>query len=442
MKTIVFLKLLVRSVPRIASAVRDLAIYWISRRLHGGRTFSFEEQFWKVVVTFLLLGRQPDFVIGINPRDVTDFYRQVPILQYLSDRWVQWLIERQWPLLCSEINGVREAVDGTLSGAVKRGYYVGVFFDPTMVDRRFNVREKILRAVQFAETAAGDRHLIFGLSGWMGGVTRNGEWLVGQDIRASIATGNGNTAGIIAEMALELEVIAGRHVRQPVIAFLGAAGAIGSTAAELFGKLPLSATMLLIDLPKNEERLTALRNRIQGDRTHPVEISTDRLALQRAQLVIVTTSSPKAVIQPGDLSPGAVVIDDSEPKNVPKEVQTLRQDVLVLHVVSQIPASIHPNFNFGVPGEERGSLFTCMPEVFILVARGHRGHFAVGRFDVQDALDIVKWGKRYGFGLPLIYDVEGKVVRPDDLELFWRQHHNPSGALRMESGRLRRSAAQ
>ncbi len=440
MKTIVFLKLLARSVPRIVKAFRDLVIYWISLRLHNGKAFSFEERFWKAVVAFLLLGRGPDFVIGINPRDVTDFYRQVPVLAYLPDRWVQWLIEHQWPLLCSEIKGVREVSgDGTLSGAPKRGYYVGVFFNPSMVDRHLNVRKKILHAVQFAETTAGDRHLIFGLSGWMGGVTRNGEWLVNQGVQASIATGNGNTAGIIAEMALELHALAGRHVQKPVIAFLGAAGVIGSTAAELFGKLPLSATILLVDLPKNEGRLQALREKIQASRSHPVEISVDRTALRRAQLVIVTTSSPKAVIEPGDLSPGTVVIDDSEPKNVPREVQTLRRDVLVLHVVSQIPSSIHPNFNFGVPGEEKGSLFTCMPEVFILVARRHRGHFAVGNSAVEVALEIVNWGKGHGFGLPVLYDVEGNVVRPGDLESFWQMYHNPSGTLSL-SGRIRRVA--
>jgi predicted amino acid dehydrogenase len=97
---------------------------------------------------------------------------------------------------------------------------------------------------------------------------------------------------------------------------------------------------------------------------------------------------------------GAVVLDDTQPRNTSPGLATERPDVVVLDggVVST-PGLTRTGFGMGLAAS---SSFACLAESSLLALAGHRGHGTIGRPSLDQVARVQELSDRFrhlGFGL-------------------------------------------
>ena len=104
-------------------------------------------------------------------------------------------------------------------------------------------------------------------------------------------------------------------------------------------------------------------------------------AVRDADLVLILTSASDALLRGEHLKRGAVVLDDTQPRNTDPALATERPDVLVVDGgVAEIPG-IDVRGDIGLP---RGLAYACLCETMLMALDGHREH-AIGVADVGHA---------------------------------------------------------
>ena len=72
--------------------------------------------------------------------------------------------------------------------------------------------------------------------------------------------------------------------------------------------------------------------------------------MKKADIVIVATNSPTSLINSQYLKKGAIVIDDSFPKNISKDMLRKRKDVILLEGgITKLPSDIDVFFGRNMP---------------------------------------------------------------------------------------------
>ncbi|WDT79079.1 MAG: hypothetical protein MPW14_18280 [Candidatus Manganitrophus sp.] len=155
-----------------------------------------------------------------------------------------------------------------------------------------------------------------------------------------------------------------------------------------------------------------------------IEVATTLHSLRQADIVIVVTNSVEVLIKPEHLKPGAVVLDDTQPRNTSKDLVWTRPDVLILDVVAQAPG-VDTHFSFGFPQSD--DVFTCCGEVMILAARNWKGHFAVGQFDDQLVHQMTRWSEEMKFKIAPLRSFN-ELVSQEKLE-YIKTFHQPMAEL-------------
>ncbi len=121
--------------------------------------------------------------------------------------------------------------------------------------------------------------------------------------------------------------------------------------------------------------------------------------LPKADIVICATSSTANLLTADNLAVGSVVCDVSRPKNLEREVQFKRPDVLALDGgVIKVPGSPDLGWNFGL---EEGLAFACMAETMMLALEGHYEHTSIGSSGVtiDSVLFLRNLAIKHGFEL-------------------------------------------
>jgi predicted amino acid dehydrogenase len=205
---------------------------------------------------------------------------------------------------------------------------------------------------------------------------------------------------IIKKVSLDLSV--------STVAIVGAAGSIGSGIAKLISEDKIGET-ILIDMPNmvSASKLAKLKAALaQINPNNFVMISKNVCDIKNADLIIVATNSPRSLIGSEYLKPGVIVIDDSFPKNVSKDILKTREDIVLLEGgVTQMPklnidASRHMPDLLDLSISKLSSCnqaYGCLAETFILAAFGHRGNYGLGDADPRLAKEIMEKGKRLIF---------------------------------------------
>ncbi|SFV31682.1 Predicted amino acid dehydrogenase [Devosia crocina] len=200
--------------------------------------------------------------------------------------------------------------------------------------------------------------------------------------RTDIGVTNGNA--FTAAMTLQaIEKLVPTLGRDPLIAIVGATGSVGSCLTRLYARQH-SGRLLLV--ARNEMRLQALASDVRRDGVEAT-ISTDMADVATADLVVLLTSSPDALLRSEHLKPGAIVLDDTVPRNTDERLLTERPDVLIVD-----------GGLVEVPGFHlRGSIalapklaYACLAETMLLALSGHKGHFCMGDAKVEQAEHILK----------------------------------------------------
>jgi predicted amino acid dehydrogenase len=200
--------------------------------------------------------------------------------------------------------------------------------------------------------------------------------------RDDIGVTNGNA--FTAAMTLQaMEQLIAKLGRDPLIAIVGATGSVGSCLTRLYSRKHQGRLLLVA---RNEGRLTKLAADVRRNGVEAA-VSVDMADVSKADLVVLLTSSPDALLRSEHLKRDAVVLDDTVPRNTDEKLLIERPDVLIVDGgLVEIPG-----FNL------RGSIalapklaYACLAETMLLALSGHKGHFCMGDVQVDQAEHILK----------------------------------------------------
>lgn len=136
------------------------------------------------------------------------------------------------------------------------------------------------------------------------------------------------------------------------------------------------------------------------DEYSPILISTSiNEDLRKAEVVVCATSSTNNLLTVDNLGRGAVVCDISRPKNIEREVEFRRPDVLALDGgVIKVPGLPYLGWNFGL---DEGLAYACMAETMMLALEQHYEHTSIGSSGVtiDSVLFLRDLAAKHGFEL-------------------------------------------
>ena len=325
----------------------------------------------------------PTFAFLVHPRaDVApDMARVWPPLGMVPERAWQWGL-RHLPLPTMTLAGVHRRGRGGVAGDEASTRLLGhVLVVPVGArqllteDRRWvlgKIEQAVDRAVELGASGVG-------LGALTAPVTAGGR-LLRERPGLTVTTGNAFTAHLTVEALRRLLPAApGGHV-----AVVGATGSVGSCVVRLLADEPIGTGLTLV--AREPQRLAALASEVSATlarRREPMEVRTARTieAVRHADLVLILTSAADALLREEHLKRGAVVLDDTQPRNTDPALATERPDVLVVDGgVAEIPG-IDVRGDIGLP---RGLAYACLCETMLMALDGQRAH-AVGAADVGHA---------------------------------------------------------
>jgi fatty aldehyde-generating acyl-ACP reductase len=264
-------------------------------------------------------------------------------------------------------------------------------------------RAKILQAASLADRL-GAR--VIGMGGLVASFATGGQFLTQLFPQIGFTTGHAMTIANILEIAKAAAERVRMAWESSTIAIVGAGGSIGSGCARLVAELK-PRRLYLIDVPgqpalaETAAQVQQISGRIQVICSHNLK------DVRHADLSIVATNWPGSLLEPGDLKPGAIVIDDSYPKNVSEAVGRERQDVIALEGgILKLPAEVEIDRSRNVPNLldvpltrmiSCREVYGCFAETLTLAALNHVGNYGLGRSDPALAHEILGRSKDLGF---------------------------------------------
>lgn len=263
-------------------------------------------------------------------------------------------------------------------------------------------RERVVAQVEAAlDRAAALGAEVVGLGALTAPVTAGGQRLVHrQDV--GVTNGNAYTAAVTLEAMRRL--LAGRTA-DAEIAIVGATGSVGSCLVKLLTRQRLASRLTLV--ARDQGRLESLAAATSGAAAWlKVRASTEMAQVANADLVVLLTSSADALLRSEHLKPGAMVLDDTQPRNTSPLLPRQRPDVRVIDGGLVAAPGLRLTHGLGLPA---GTTFACLAETLLLGLAGHRGHFSIGTPTPEQVTYVADLAVRFGvtlapfhsFGQPL-----------------------------------------
>lgn len=282
---------------------------------------------------------------------------------------------------------------------------------------------KILKAALLAKKLGAK---IMGMGGLIGSFTKGGHFL------SKFLKGIGFTTGHSYTLVNILNIIDisckkfNFNLGDKTIAIVGAAGSIGSGCAKLLVKRGGLKKMILVDSNSiiSWKKLNELIGKLKRFRRDTqIILSTNIEDIREADLIIIATNSPFSLVKGNHLRPGAVVIDDSFPKNVSEDVVRSRKDVIFLEGGTvKLPNSFDIYASQEFPTLTEASLnkllthkyaYSSFSETLILSFTEHNGNYTLGSGNIDLIEDIEKKAKRVGI-FPKLLQCYGKDDKKEE----------------------------
>lgn len=328
------------------------------------------------------------FAFLIHPIHINDIYRKYKLLKYLPEALVEKIIEKIPPSPVSSINN--------LSSAEKQaeGWFIGV---PLTSKQMLALPEeqvinKIIRAGKIAEELGAQ---ILGLGAFTS-IVGDAGISIAKALNIPVTTGNTYTVAAAYEATREACRLLGRKLSDCVVAVIGANGSIGKVCAELACR---EATEIHL-IGRNIHQLYQLKDQLEKKylNKHIYVNTSIKQGIENADVVITVTSSVHEIIEPEFIKTGAVVCDVARPRDVSRQVQEKRKDVLVIEGgVIEVPKGTNFGFNFGFPP---GLAYACMAETMILALEQKYECYSLGREIELEKVDEIKGlAQKHGFRL-------------------------------------------
>lgn len=273
------------------------------------------------------------------------------------------------------------------------------------------VQQKVSAAIDKAVELGAD---VVGLGALTASVTAGGA-IFRQRVDIGVTNGNALTAAMTFEGIVRL--IERCQLRRPQIALVGATGSVGGAVARLLARHQLSDRTTLV--ARTRSKLAALADEMrQLQPGATVEVACTMDAVRQADLVVLLTSAADALLRSEHLKPGAIVLDDTQPRNTHPGLQTARPDVLVVDGgIVAVPGMQLRGANIGLP---RGQAYACLAETMLLARAGHSDHFSLGdpsMAQIECITDLARRERALGFELAPFQSFGKPLAEPEQAPL-------------------------
>ena len=300
--------------------------------------------------------RQPWFTFLVHPRSTKDLDRVA------ATRFLRRYSSTQEEFL-RKVRSLRPLVFGEIVfGACNfRGELIIVLRLPAELSGSEAIRD-IGEAVGLA-TKRGAK--IIGLGGLTSPATGAGHRLLRQ-LPPSVTLTNGNAYTAAVTCANVMEACGKlNHLRAPRVGIVGCTGSVGTPTTHLLSEQGLALLLVGRSLERLEQKFAGIAN---------VEFSTSLLDLRSADIVVLLTSDPSALLRPAHVKPGSIIIDCSQPANVVEEDFAAFSSVgasLCEGGIVRIPRySCSADLGFSNPKDT----FACLAETYLFARYGINQH--------------------------------------------------------------------
>jgi len=301
-----------------------------------------------------MIGFIPDAVMLVHPRSMEDVLNRCSFLREMDPVCRTQFLEGLWPLV--------------LDRATYEKLNILILTLPLLPEYWFpdvNNREKHRHNTQVKEKSWQDALDIlacieraFGLMPIiLGALTgRMTKFLKHSGIESPLVTGTTLTPIIIGEM---IDKIASSTQESPSdwkISLIGGAGEMGRKILLWLDKRGLANNLLVVEA--NEQEIRRLKSLFPEEEGFNFTCTCDLGEIKDSKIVIVATAAPNAIITQDILSPNTVIIDDTHPSNVAKDVTNT-----VFRVMAIVPGL---KYEFPMDQKEPGEVVTCFAEGILL----------------------------------------------------------------------------
>ena len=345
------------------------------------------------------------FAFLVHPLSFEDVTRKFGLARYLPEKWINRLLAQLPPFKLSEITGIESAYGRT------NGNFVGVMLTSRqMVELPENyVLKRIIEAGRKAEKL-GAR--IVGLGAFTSVVGDAGV-TVARNLRIAVTTGNSLTAATAIAGTRQAAEAMNLDLKKARVVVVGATGSIGTAVSRILAKEVRQLVLVARDESRLEEAAQAVR-RLYGESVS-VDYSNNLAgAVRLADVVLATSSSAEALIQPEHLKPGAIVCDIARPRDTSERVAKERDDVLVFDGgVLEVPGKVDFGLDFGFPP---GLTYACMAETMVLALEQRFENYSLGReYQPEKIVEIYELAMKHGFKLAALRFNE-RVLKPEQYQ--------------------------
>ncbi|MFA6142596.1 MAG: shikimate dehydrogenase [Candidatus Omnitrophota bacterium] len=300
---------------------------------------------------------------------------------------------------CAEVSNVRSSTGVELKGTL---LYCPLLPEQILSLKESFVVERVISAGKIAQESGAD---ILGLGAYTAHVGKKGIE-VKKALNIPVTTGTHYTIHIAAESILSAANRVGIEIGKSNVAIIGAAGGIGRVCAEIFFDKAARITLVARNQAKIERLVEEWSKRSKAELIIMDDLNA---AMKDADISIMATTSPNALIDVDELKPGSLVCDVSRPRNVSKKRSDFRKDVLVIDggIVQPPGDDVDFNLYFGLP---KGLTYACMAETMILALEEKYESYSIGgsiKFD--KVKEIGKLGDKHGFKLAKIRSFDTEV---------------------------------
>lgn len=301
----------------------------------------------------------------VHPIDIKQLKKSWPAVKSLPSFFIRWLLKYCPPFTVSKIKGLCSD-----TGREIEGYFIACPLLPEQMvklDENFVVR-RIIQACKIAKKSGAK---IIGLGGYTSVVADKGV-TVAKKITIPVTTGNSLTAWAVIEAILQTAKKQNKDLAKSTLAIIGASGSIGSLCARKFS----SYFPRIIITARQKDRLEELKREITEDSRADVVIEDNaHAAAKNADVLVITTSSPQALLSVEELKSGAIACDVSIPKNIYGK-ENSRSDVTVIPGgLIKLPWNIDFGVNIFLPPNVA---YGCVAETMLLALEGLFESYSMG----------------------------------------------------------------
>ncbi|MBI3616508.1 MAG: polysaccharide biosynthesis protein [Candidatus Omnitrophica bacterium] len=332
-----------------------------------------------------------DFAFIFHPHDIEslgDWVLEEPRLKQKRRRFVERALRWLPPVKRETVTGIE-----SLTGKEIKG---DMILWPMIPEQIINMRSdftisKLIEAGRLAQQL-GAR--IIGLGAYAAWIGKRGV-LLAEAVNVPVTTGTNYTILVAIEAALSALNAVGINISEASVSVIGATGSIGEICTRILAK----DVGQLILVARNEEKLHKLAGSLrEAGSTNVTCTNSINNAVSKADLILIATSAPTALVSIDDIKPGSVVCDISLPHNILKDEAEKKTDILVIDGgVVKPPGNVDFHFCFGL---EKGLAYACMAETMMLALEELYVSYSIGgNISILKVAKMAQLAKKHGFKL-------------------------------------------